>query len=48
MPMHRDDPPDYPEPPECCGDIMDVDDNGNAICPECGKVIEPPPDIEPV
>ncbi len=43
--MNRDDPPDYPEPPECCGDIMDVDDNGNAFCPECGKVIEPLPDI---
>jgi hypothetical protein len=22
---HRDDPPDYPEPPECCGEIMDTD-----------------------
>ena len=33
------DPPETPEPPECCGDIMDVDDEGNCRCPKCGKVI---------
>ncbi len=42
------DPPDYPEPPECCGDIMDVTDDGVCVCPSCGKRIEPQPDIEPV
>ena len=42
------DPPDYPEPPECCGDIMDVTDDGVCACPSCGKRIEPQPDIEPV
>jgi hypothetical protein len=42
------DPPDYPEPPECCGDIMDVTDDGVCVCCACGKRIEPQPDIEPV
>lgn len=38
------DPPDYPEPPDCCGDMMDVDDSGVCICLTCGKRIEPEPD----
>jgi hypothetical protein len=42
------DPPDYPDLPECCGDIMDVTDDGACVCPSCGKRIEPQPDIEPV
>jgi hypothetical protein len=42
------DPPDYPEPPECCGDMMDVTDDGVCVCGACGKRIEPQPDIEPV
>jgi hypothetical protein len=42
------DPPEDHEPPECCDEIMDVDDNGRAICSICGKIIEPPPDIEPM
>ncbi len=30
------DPPDYPEPPECCGEIMDVDGNV-LVCSICSK-----------
>jgi hypothetical protein len=41
-------PPEYPEPPECCGDFMDVEENGSCWCSTCGKRIEPMPDIEPV
>jgi len=41
------DPPDYPDLPECCGDIMDVNDDGACVCGACGKRIEPQPDIEP-
>ena len=41
------DPPEYPEPPECCGDIMDVPDDGACVCPTCKKRIEPPKDIDP-
>jgi len=39
--------PDYPEPPECCGDYMDVEHDGACVCPKCGKRIEHVPDIEP-
>ena len=42
------DPPDHPEPPECCGDIMDVPEDGACLCPKCGKRIEPQQDIEPI
>lgn len=32
------DPPDYDIPiPQCCGDDMDVDDDGNCKCDHCGK-----------
>jgi hypothetical protein len=42
------DPPETPEPPECCGDYMDVDEKtGACSCPKCGKRIEPPADIGP-
>lgn len=41
------DPPCPPEPPECCGDIMDVDESGACVCQKCGKRIEPEPDIDP-
>lgn len=42
-----DDPPDYPEPPECCDDLMDVLDDGSLHCPRCGKTIAPAPDDFP-
>jgi len=41
------DPPEYPETPECCGDVMNVTDNGTCICPTCGRRIEPQPDPAP-
>ncbi len=41
------DPPEYPEPPECCGDEMNVTEDGTCVCAKCGKRIEPQPDIEP-
>ena len=30
------DPPDHPEPPECCGDYMSVYEDGSCKCPTCG------------
>lgn len=37
MSRHRDDdPPDYPEPPECCGEIMDVDGQ-HLTCATCKR-----------
>lgn len=41
------DPPEYPEPPECCGDIMDVTEDGACVCPTCKKRIEPQQDPDP-
>jgi hypothetical protein len=41
------DPPDTSEPPECCGDFMEVIDSGACVCATCGKVIEPQPDPDP-
>jgi hypothetical protein len=41
------DPPDEPEPPECCEEIMEVDEAGICRCALCGKTIEPQEDIEP-
>lgn len=41
------DPPEQPEPPECCGDYMDVTGEGACVCPRCGKRIEPRADIDP-
>lgn len=40
------DPPEHPEPPECCGEIMDVLDDGSLACPHCGIAIPPPDDID--
>jgi len=36
------DPPDHPEPPECCGDYMTVFDDGSCKCPSCGATVAPP------
>ena len=44
---YRNDPPEQPEPSECCDEIMDVDAKGACVCSKCGKRIEPQPDIEP-
>lgn len=41
------DPPEVPEIPECCDEVMEVDEHGNCRCMTCGKVILAPPDIEP-
>lgn len=41
------DPPDEPEPPECCDEIMEVTEQGGCRCSVCGKVIPPAKDIEP-
>jgi hypothetical protein len=37
------DPPEYPEVPECCGEEMEADGK-LCRCFICGKVIEDPPD----
>jgi hypothetical protein len=40
------DEPQGDEPPECCGDFMDVD--GRVfVCPQCGRRVEFPADPEP-
>ena len=41
------DPPEYPEPPECCDQEMTVDESGACRCEVCGNTIEPENDIEP-
>jgi len=42
-------PPDDEEPPECCGEYMEIDDStGVATCPTCHRRIEPADDLEPV
>jgi len=41
------DPPEQPEPPQCCDEIMDVDDKGACVCSKCGKRIEPPKEEVP-
>ena len=41
------DPPDEAEPPECYGDIMDVEESGACVCPKCKKRIEPQSDPSP-
>jgi hypothetical protein len=49
----NDDPPDYPEPPECCGEEMDVDGQC-LVCATCGRREEiiyddyPDPQPDPV
>ena len=32
-------PPETPEPPECCGQFMEVNAHGCCSCLICGKVI---------
>ena len=41
-------PPDYPEAPECCDLEMDVDADGNCKCSKCGATIDSPEDIGPM
>lgn len=41
------DPPDYPEPPECCGEMMDVTEDGACVCSMCGARIEPAAEYDP-
>jgi len=41
------DPPEYDEPPECCGDLMNITDDGDCICPLCGRMIIPELPPEP-
>jgi len=38
------DPPEDSEPPECCGDYMDVTEDGACVCHKCKKRIEPQQD----
>ena len=40
------DPPETPEPPECCDDIMDITPDGGCICNTCKKVIPPVDETE--
>lgn len=42
------DPPESPEPPECCGEFMEIGENG-CWCPNCGGFIafRPELDFEP-
>lgn len=42
------DPPEVDEIPECCDEVMTVDEQGNCLCGVCGKTIPRPPDIYPV
>ena len=41
------DPPEQDEPPECCGEMMEVYDDGSCKCLTCGATVDPPVDIEP-
>lgn len=46
------DPPDYPEPPDCCNEYMEADATGLVYsCATCGKQVsvqpDPPDDILP-
>ena len=42
------DPPEEYEPPECCGEPMDIDPRtGACSCAKCGKRIEPKQDPAP-
>jgi hypothetical protein len=43
------DPPDYPDPPECCGQEMETNDKtGGVICRICQRSIDPEPEVEPL
>jgi hypothetical protein len=41
------DPPEAPEPPECCEDFMDAYEDGSFKCFTCGATIDPVPDPDP-
>lgn len=42
------DPPEQPELPECCGEIMTDQDDGTCRCEQCGRILEQEePDYEP-
>lgn len=41
------DPPDYPEPPECCDEEMTVFPDGVCLCSCCGRRIAPAPEWDP-
>jgi len=41
------DPPEQEEVPECCDNVMSVDDHGNCKCVTCGKTIEAQQDPNP-
>ena len=41
------DPPEQDEVPECCDNVMDVDDHGNCKCITCGKTIKAQQDPKP-
>jgi len=41
------DPPYEAEPPECCGDYMDVTEDGACVCQKCKKRIESQEDLDP-
>ena len=38
------DPPETEEPPECCGEMMEVYDDGSCKCQTCGATVDPPVD----
>ena len=40
------DPPEYPDAPECCEQEMDVEEDGRCICSACGKIVLPYDDYE--
>lgn len=39
-------PPEYPEWPECCNQEMTVHENGDCSCDICDKVIFMEPDLQ--
>lgn len=41
------DPPESPEPPECCDMEMEVFKDGVCLCPVCGRRIAPLPEWDP-
>ena len=41
------DPPEQDEIPECCDNVMDVDDRGNCKCNTCGKTTKAQQDPKP-
>ncbi len=41
------DPPEVPELPECCGDVMEDTGDGGCTCAHCGRRVDPPEDPTP-